>query len=252
MPPLFSIITVTFNAAGSLLPTLESVDGQTCRLYEHLVIDGASTDGTLELLKCRPSELRKVFSSPDRGLYDAMNRGLGRATGEYVIFLNAGNTFHSPDTLQRIADTAMEHDFPGVIYGQTDIVGPDRQRLADRHLHAPDSLTYESFAQGMVVCHQAFVALRKLTEYFDLRYRFSADYEWCIRVLQHSKRNVLMPGVMIDYLYEGLSTAHRRESLLERFKIMSRYYGGITAVKNHLTFLPRFLQRMNQEKKFKK
>lgn len=247
---MFSIITVTYNAAASLLPTLESIDSQTCQLFEHLIMDGASTDGTLELLKCHPSEHRKVFSAPDRGLYHAMNRGLGKARGEYVIFLNAGDTFHTPDTLQRIADAAMDNDFPGVIYGQTDIVGPDRHKLADRHLQAPTVLSYESFAQGMVVCHQAFVALRKITEFFDLRYRFSADYEWCIRVLQHSKRNVLLPGVMIDYLYEGLSTAHRRESLLERFKIMARYYGGVTAVKNHLSFLPRFIRRMNEEKNF--
>lgn len=250
MPPLFSIITVTYNAAATLPPTLESVDGQTCQLFEHLVIDGASKDGTLGLLDAHPSPRRRVFSAPDKGIYHAMNRGLGKARGEYVIFLNAGDTFHSPDTLQRIADTAMTHDFPGVIYGQTDIVDARRRRLADRHLRAPEQLTYESFAQGMVVCHQAFVALRKLTEYFDTRYRYSADYEWCIRVLQHSRNNVMVSGVLVDYLYEGLTTLHRRESLMERFKIMARYYGGLTAVFNHLTFLPRYLRRQTQEKQF--
>ena len=240
--PLFSIITVTYNAEATLPPTLDSVASQACDLYEHLVIDGDSTDGTLTLLRNFKNPLMRFHSSPDQGIYDAMNKGLAEAQGDYVIFLNSGDTFHSPATLQSIADTIMEHDYPGVVYGQTDLVDAGRRRVGARHLTAPENLTLQSFAQGMVVCHQAFVALRKLTGRFDTRYRFSSDYEWCIRVLQHSRSNVLIPEVLIDYLKEGMTTRNRRRSLMERFNIMSYYYGFFPTLLRHFKFIPRYLR----------
>ena len=167
MNPLFSIITVTYNAARTLPPTLRSVAGQTCRLFEHLVIDGASTDGTQQLVADAGIKETVVYSETDKGLYDAMNKGLALAKGEYVIFLNAGDSFHSPDTLQTIANAIMDNDFPGIVYGQTDIVDADRRRIGERHLRAPERLTLKSFANGMVVCHQAFVALQQFTDFAD-------------------------------------------------------------------------------------
>ncbi len=249
--PLFTIITVSYNAEGSIEPTLKSVDDQTFSHYEHLIIDGASTDNTLNILREHPSSSRRILSSPDHGIYDAMNKGLSIAKGDYVIFLNAGDTFHSDQTLQRIANTIINNDFPGVVYGQTDIVGKDRSRLADRHLTAPDNLTYDSFAEGMVVCHQAFVALRRICDQFDLRYSYSADYEWCIRVLQHSRNNVPMfEEPLVDFLAGGTSSRNRRKSLMERFKIMSYYYGFFPTLWRHIKFIPRFLRRKMVERKF--
>ena len=240
--PMFSIITVCFNAGSTIRPTLESVDAQTCRLYEHIIVDGASKDDTLAIAAAHSNPLRRVVSEPDRGIYDAMNKGLGMATGEYVIFLNAGDSFHSGDVLQKLADAAMNHDFPGVIYGQTDLVDDSRQRLGERHLRAPEVLTYRSFAHGMLVCHQAFVALRRITAPFDLRYRFSADYDWCIRCLQHSRHNHYVDTVLVDYLSEGATTANHRRSLMERFHIMSHYYGFWPTLARHFTFIPRYLK----------
>lgn len=237
MKPLFSIITITYNAEATIEPTLRSIAEQTCKLYEHLVIDGASTDNTLLLVNRADNKLTTIVSEPDRGLYDAMNKGLARAQGDYVIFLNAGDSFHSPDTLQLIADAAMDHDYPGIIYGQTDIVDADRRRIGPRHLTAPEVLEFKSMANGMVVCHQAFVALRKITEPFDLRYRFSADYEWCLRCLKKSKRNQYIDAVLIDYLNEGVTTRNHRKSLIERFKIMCRYYGTLPTMLRHIKFL---------------
>ena len=225
MHPLFSIVTVTFNASQTLPATLKSVKEQTCRLFEYLVIDGASTDNTVQLAQASGIENIEIHSEPDRGLYDAMNKGLGFAKGDYVIFLNAGDSFHSPDTLQHIADAIFLNDYPGIVYGQTDIVDRDRKRLRPRHFKAPEVLTLESFSEGMVVCHQAFVVLRKLTSIYDTRIRFSADYEWCIRCLQRSHRNCYVDEVLIDYLSEGITTRNRWKSLFERFSIMSKYYG---------------------------
>ena len=241
--PLFSIITVTYNAEATLPATIESVVSQTCSLYEHIIIDGESTDSTVEVARNATHPLMRFHSSPDEGIYDAMNKGLAEATGDYVIFLNAGDTFNSPGTLQRIADTIMGNDYPGIVYGQTDIVDDRRRRLGPRHLTAPEHLTLKSFADGMVVCHQAFVALRRITAPYDLRYRFSADYEWCIRVLQHSRRNVLLPEVIIDYLNEGTTTRNHRRSLIERFRIMCYYYGTFPTLLRHVRFAARALKR---------
>mgnify|MGYP000117361811 CR=1 FL=1 len=108
--PLFSIITVTYNAAATVRATMESVASQTCLVYEHLVMDGASKDSTLSIVDDLSTERTRVHSSPDRGIYDAMNKGLDQARGDYVIFLNAGDRFHSEHTLQRIADVIMASD----------------------------------------------------------------------------------------------------------------------------------------------
>lgn len=241
--PLFSIITVTYNAASTLPRTLESVKQQTCRLFEHLIIDGMSTDETLKLAENAAIKEMTIHSGKDSGIYDAMNKGLGIARGEYVIFLNAGDAFHSPDTLQRIADTIMANDFPGIVYGQTDIVDDGGNRLGDRHLRAPEELTLDSFRDGMVVCHQAFIALRRITAPYDLKYRFSADYDWCIRCLQHSRHNIYIDDVLIDYLNEGTTTRNHRRSLRERFRIMCYYYGTLSTIKKHLSFIPRYMRR---------
>lgn len=241
--PLFSIITVTYNAEATLPRTLASVKAQTCRLFEYLVVDGKSTDATLQLATDAAIAEMKIHSGRDKGIYDAMNKGLGMAEGEYVIFLNAGDAFHAPDTLQRIADAIMANDFPGIVYGQTDIVDIAGQRLGERHLRAPRELTLDSFRDGMVVCHQAFVVLRRITAPYNLDYRLSADYDWCIRCLQHSRRNVYIDDVLIDYLNEGTTTRNHRRSLRERFRIMCYYYGTFSTIKKHLSFIPRYLRR---------
>ncbi len=248
--PLFSIITVTWNAAAVLVPTMRSVAEQTCRNFEHLIIDGASTDDTLRIAgEMGAGERTRIFSEPDEGLYDAMNKGMDRAKGKYLIFLNAGDAFHSADTLSRIASAVRENEMPGILYGQTQVVDEHRHRVGDRHLTAPEKLTLESFADGMVVCHQAFVVLARIASPYNTAYRFSADYEWCIRCLQHSRRNVYVPGIMIDFLEGGLTNKNHRASLMERFRIMCRYYGAATAVRKHIAFIPRALRRRKKENK---
>lgn len=223
---LFSIITVCYNAAKTIKPTLASVDCQNFTDYEHLIIDGASTDGTQDIVKATVNGRRVMVSEPDRGIYDAMNKGISASSGKYLIFLNAGDRFHSEDTLKAMAEAIENNNDPGIVYGQTNIVDSTGAYIAPRHYTAPDALTLESFGKGMVVCHQAFVVLKRIAPFYDLRYRFSADYDWCIRCLQHSRTNVgLTKTVLIDYLSEGVTTANHRASLIERFRIMRYYYG---------------------------
>lgn len=249
MAPLFSIITVTYNAASTLPATLASVKEQSCKQYEYIVMDGLSKDNTVEMAKAADIPNARIFSSSDKGLYDAMNKAIDEATGDYLIFLNAGDAFHAPDTLQTIADAIVANGRPDIIYGQTQLVNANRQRIGDRHLIAPEELTFKSFAQGMLVCHQAFIASRKIAQHYNLQYRFSADYEWCLRCLKQSSKNVYVPHTIIDYLSEGLTTANRKASLKERFNIMCHYYGTIPTIVRHLKFIPRFLKQRRIDRK---
>ena len=242
MSPLFSIITVCYNAAADLRRTIGSVDAQTFRRFEHIIIDGASTDDTPVVLQDSASAGRKIVSEPDQGIYDAMNKGLGMASGDYLIFLNAGDRFHGSDSLQIYADSIESSDYPAIVYGQTSLVDAEGNYVGERHLTAPEQLTYKSFAQGMLVCHQSMAVLRRIAPLYNTRYRFSADYDWCVRCLQHSRRNVYTGRIMCDYLSEGMTTANRRASLVERFRIMSHYYGFFPTLARHFGFMRRFIR----------
>lgn len=242
--PLFAIITVCRNAAGTIGRTIASVDAQTFTDYEHLIVDGASTDATCDVASASGSPRRRIVSEPDRGIYDAMNKGMAMTRGKYLIFLNAGDAFHNADVLERYARAIKSANNPGIVYAQTDIVDNDGRRIGSRHLTAPDNLTLKSFAAGMVVCHQAFAALRRIAPRYNLRYRFSADYDWCIQCLQHSRRNVGLTGmVAIDYLDGGATTKNRVASLRERFTIMCYYYGTMGTIARHFGFVARALCR---------
>lgn len=246
--PLFSIITVCYNSADCLERTIASIDGQECGLYEHIIIDGASTDRTPHVLAASAGPRRVIVSEPDKGIYDAMNKGLGRARGEYLIFMNAGDTFHDSGTLQLYADHITANDRPGILYGQTVLVDAQGNEIGGRHLTAPEHLTLQSFSEGMLVCHQAMAVLRRIAPLYDVHYRYSADFDWAIRCLQHSHKNVYIGCVTCNYLHEGATTAHRRESLIERFRIMSHYYGFVPTALRHLRFAVRFM-RYNSRKR---
>ena len=107
--PLFSIITVCYNAAGTIERTIVSVDEQTFGDYEHFIVDGKSSDSTLSIIKSHPDSRRNWVSERDGGIYDAMNKGMSKTSGDYLIFLNAGDKFHSADTLAVIAKAIEEH-----------------------------------------------------------------------------------------------------------------------------------------------
>lgn len=243
MAPLFSIITITYNAAGELPATLKSVDSQSCIDYEHLIIDGASTDATLVLANEAQSPRRKSVSEPDKGLYDAMNKGLRLARGKYIIFLNAGDAFASADTLALYASAAATD--PDIIYGDTRLVDATRRVVGMRHLSVPERLSFDSFRQGMLVCHQAFCVKRSIAPEYDLTYRFSADYEWCLRCLQKTSPDkcINLHTVVIDYLTDGLTDKNHKTSLKERYAIMCRYYGTLPTLLRHAGFALRALWR---------
>ena len=249
-----SIITVTFNAADTIKRTLDSIAAQTCRDFEHVIIDGGSTDGTMEAVNAykdwNPGIQVVAVSESDKGLYDAMNKGLKRATGEYVCFLNAGDKLHQPQTLQHIVEKiAASSSKPAVVYGETDIVDADGRFLRHRRLQAPEKLTWKSFRKGMLVCHQSFYARSDIAKAhpYDLKYRHSADVKWCIEVMKEAERRKLAMinthKVLTKYLREGDTTVHHRASLWERFRVMTEEYGWLTTIAMHVWFVVRKVKK---------
>jgi len=254
-PPLkITVATVTYNAAALIEATIASVERQDYPYVEHLIVDGNSHDATLAHVH-RYQERNSVaavrheivcISEPDNGLYDAMNKALELATGSYIVFLNAGDRFHAADTLSRVARTARSTTvLPAVIYGDTDLVDAEGRFVRHRRLTPPARLTWRSFARGMLVCHQAFFARTDLARpcRYDLRYRFSADFDWCVRLLKEAARMHLpacnVGAVTADYLSEGLTTQNHRASLRERFAIMARHYGLLPTLLRHVWFVVR-------------
>ncbi len=256
----FTVITITYNAGEVLQRTLDSVLCQTYEGVEHLIIDGASADNTLALANEYKavndadanghSHKIIIHSEPDEGIYDAMNKGLTQASGDYVVFMNAGDFFPAADTLEQIAhrchlNELPSAELPAVLYGNTDIVDSCGRYLHPRRLQPPERLTWRSFRHGMLVCHQAFYArtdIAKNTQY-DTRYRYSADVDWCIRVMREADRQCLplcnAAMTVACYTEEGTTTRHHRASLRERYRIMARHYGHITTFLMHCWFVVR-------------
>ena len=239
--PKFSIITVTYNAGAVLEDTIQSVITQTYRNVEYIIVDGGSKDHTLDIINRYREHIHTLVSEPDKGLYDAMNKGIRLATGDYLCFLNAGDELHEDDTLQLMGHSITGTELPDVLYGETAIVDEEGHFLRMRRLSAPENLNWKSFKDGMLVCHQAFFPRRELAEPYDLRYRFSADFDWCIRIMKksHTLHNTHL--TLIDYLNEGMTTRNHRASLHERFRIMCRHYGYLSTLARHAWFALRLL-----------
>lgn len=243
--PKFSIITVTYNAGKVLEDTIQSVVFQTYRNVEYIIVDGGSNDNTLDVVHKYQERISKVISEPDKGLYDAMNKGIRMATGDYLCFLNAGDELHENETLQKIVYTLKGKELPDVIYGETAIVDEEGHFLHMRRLSTPEHLHWKSFKEGMLVCHQAFLTRRELAlaNPYDLRYRFSADFDWCIRIMKQSKNLHNTHLTLIDYLNEGMTTQNHKASLKERFRIMTKHYGWISTILHHGWFVIRLFYK---------
>ncbi len=241
-----SIVTITYNAARSIQRTFDSVRCQNYPHVEHLIIDGASKDDTVRIaeryLRESPHEVI-IQSEPDGGLYDAMNKGLQKATGDYIVFLNAGDSLHAADTLQQVSTCAESS--PAVIYGDTAMTDAEGNFLRLRRHRPPQILTWRSFKKGMLVCHQAFYVRLDIAKRFpyNLKYRHSADVDWCIRVMKEADRCGLQlvnsHEILADFEEGGDTTQNHQASLVERFNVMVDHYGWIQTFLLHCWFVVR-------------
>jgi glycosyltransferase involved in cell wall biosynthesis len=228
--PRLSIITIVYNNVRDIERTLKSIISQTYNNIEYIVIDGASTDGTMEILNKYKQHINQLITEPDKGIYDAMNKGLALATGHYVLFMNSGDEIYSPDTVANIFDTAPDAD---IYYGETEMINDAGESLGRRRHKAPETFTWRKFKYGMSISHQAIYIKRALVEPYDNRYTLSADIDWIVKAAKKARLIVNVHQYVAKYLVGGMSKKRHRQSLLERFNIMKEHYGLIPTVFNH-------------------
>jgi len=236
--PLISIITVVFNGIETLERTIQSVINQTYKNIEFIVVDGGSIDGTQDLIKKHESNISKFISEPDNGLYDAMNKGMEHASGDYFWFINSGDEIAADDTLKKIFENA---DFADIYYGDTMMIDKNNNLIGNRRLTPPSNLTWKDLRNGMLVSHQSIIVSRKAAEKYDVNYRFSADYQWTVQALKKSQKTVNTRMILSKYLDGGLTKKNIIAGLKERFKIMCKYYGVFSTVFYHIPIGIRFL-----------
>ncbi len=229
--PKLSVITIVYNNAIAIERTMLSVLNQTYSNIEYIIIDGGSTDGTKEIIQKYRDRLVQFISEPDKGLYDAMNKGLALATGDYVLFMNSGDEIHAPETVSEVFGSAPSGD---IYYGETEMFDENWKSLGQRRHRAPEHFDWHSFKFGMNVSHQAIYIKRSLTEPYNLNYKYSSDIDWIIKAAKKSSNIVNTHLYVAKYLIGGVSKKKHLASLKERFKILSHYYGFIPNVINHV------------------
>lgn len=228
--PKLSVITIVYNNVKDIERTILSVLNQNYPNIEYIIIDGGSTDGTVEVIKKYEDKIDKWVSEEDRGIYDAMNKGLKLATGDYVLFMNSGDEIYDSTTVEQVFGTAQHAD---IYYGETEMYDDSWTSLGRRRHQIPDKFTWKSFKYGMNISHQAIYIKKSITVPYDAKYQLSADIDWIIKAAKKAKTIVKVEGYVAKYLVGGMSKKRHRQSLRERFDIFSHYYGFLPNLFNH-------------------
>lgn len=228
--PVLSVVTVVYNNAKDIERTILSVLNQTYPAIEYIIIDGKSNDGTLQIIEKYQSRIAKLICEKDKGIYDAMNKGIAAATGDYIIFMNSGDGFYGSDTVAHVFASGDDAD---IYYGETEMVDEHGNNLGQRRHKAPENFTWKGFKYGMSISHQAIYIKRALIEPYDPKYQLSADIDWILKAAKKAKKIVNVNSYVARYLVGGMSKKKHRQSLLERFNIMKKYYGLVPTVFNH-------------------
>lgn len=229
--PTLSIITIVYNNVRDIERTLLSVLNQSYAHIEYIVVDGASSDGTLKVIQRYQDRLSNLVSEKDAGIYDAMNKGLALASGDYVLFMNSGDELYAPDTVENVFDTASNAD---IYYGETEMYNEAWQSIGKRRHSVPEKFTWKSFRFGMTISHQAIYIRRTLTEPYDRQYELSADIDWILTAAKKAKTSVKVSGYVAKYLVGGMSKKRHQQSLKERFAIFTKHYGLLPNLFNHV------------------
>lgn len=213
-----SIVTVAYNAACSIEETIQSVISQDNQDYEYIVIDGGSTDGTTAIIERYASAIDYYVSEPDRGIYDAMNKAIDVANGEWIIFLNSGDKFTSPNVLSSVTNHIASYPESSVIYGDTIIKYPWGSFKSEGKAISPQDM-YLPF------CHQStFVKTELMRQYkFDLSYKIVADYNFFYQLHCLGKKFLHVKELISEYDMAGYSSRRVVELYREIAKINGTY-----------------------------
>lgn len=235
--PLISIVTVVFNGAAHIGQTIASVLGQTYGNVEYIIIDGGSTDGTLDIVRKHEDRIDCWISEPDSGIYEAMNKGVRLARGELIGLLNADD-FYEPDALERVAACFRESGIPGIYYGDNFVLQEDLH-LKYRHRA---SLQYWL---GMSIYHQAMFVHRDVYRQLDgyrEEFRFAGDYDFLLRAATTQVPLVRVVGCLVNYRNTGLTSRHYAASMAEAKRINRECFGRFSRL--HAAYLVAYHRTM--------
>ena len=220
--PVVSIITACLNAEDTIEQTIQSVVEQTYPNIEYVIIDGGSTDKTLEIVKKCKDHIAKWISEPDNGVYDGMNKGIIHSTGDILYFLNAGDHLYNNETIEQIMDTFEDEDIVAV-YGNVEVVNEHSKKTVVRGIRVThNNLLYRR------VCHQALFVRRSLFEEFGdfvTSLKYSADHEFIVKAIKRYPDKFLYVNETIArYQDGGMSCKMMEKTKMDDLKIISSNY----------------------------
>jgi len=241
-----SVVTASFNSEATIGFTIESFLGQSHPEKEMLVIDGASGDGTLKIVESFASDAIRVFSEPDNGVYDAMNKCFHLFEGDAVGFLNSDDTFHDANVLADIASGLQDAD---IVYGDLNMVSDHRTKRLARVWRGGAFRRY-SFQLGWVPPHPTFYMRREVARKvgdYDLSYLTTADYDYMLRALAlNDFRARYIPRVIADFQMGGISTSGLGVTIRANLECLRSRRQHLNAPLIDAAFFLRFLRRIFQ------
>lgn len=246
--PRISVITIVRNGLPFIEETVKSVLDQDYGNLEYIVVDGGSTDGTVEVIKSHAAGIAKWISEPDRGISDAFNKGLALSTGDYVLFLNADDMLANPGVLREVANRIAENHFPEMLYGDCDVLERDSGEVLYR---ASIPFSPEELKQGKIIPHPSLFTSRAYFDRygrFDEAFKIAMDYEWMLRGIFDVRvaheaflvTNVRNGGIstinqkrVVEEILAALRKNHYIRSGLDELKLRS-YFSGRAFAKSFL------------------
>ncbi|MDD5175196.1 MAG: glycosyltransferase family 2 protein [Sterolibacterium sp.] len=245
------MITVCFNSQATIEDTLKSVATQTYADVEHIIVDGGSSDDTMAIVNSHRGHLASVISEPDRGVYDAMNKGIALSSGDVVGFLNADDIYADPTSLESVAQA---FEAPGVEACYADLVYVDKQDMSKivRYWQSKE-YRYGMCRTGWMPAHPTFFVRRHVYEKFgtfDLQYRLQSDFELTMRLLEvHRIKSVYIPRILVKMRTGGMSNnsySNVLEGNLEAYRACQKHGMGVTPLfilRKICSRLPQFFAR---------
>lgn len=236
--PKVSIITVVFNNRLNLVKTINSIKSLDYNNLEYIVIDGGSTDGTLDVINENNNFINYYISEKDEGIYDAMNKGLKSATGDFVWFINSGDIPSDNQILTKVFSLGDDCD---VYYGDTEMVDDEGKSFGNRTLKIPPKeLNWEKMIDGMVVSHQSMIVRKDVCGYYNTNYKYVADIDWAINLLKKSNKVINTNLTLSKFLIGGYSRQYTMKSLKERFRMLCTHFNCMYVVLNHFKLSYKF------------
>ena len=211
-----SVITVCFNSQATIERSLQSVVAQQWPEVEHIVIDGGSTDGTLAILERFRPHLAVLVSEPDKGIYDAMNKGLARATGDVVCFLNADDQYANSTVLAQVAQQMRTHQLDALVADVGFFKADKPMRMTRRY--RSDRFSPQHLSWGWMPAHPGLFLTREVVQrvgQFKTDYRIAGDYEYVVRTFHgHDLHYKHLPSVVVNMQAGGVSNSSWRNRLI--------------------------------------